>query len=138
LSDYRPSWLYDQSTQWTVRCKIPMTSVLLADDHTLFREGVKLLLKREGFEVVGEATDGEEALQLTEELQPDVLALDLSMPGLNGIEVARRLRQAKMASKIVLLTMHEEEEYMLEALRVGVNGYVLKQQSDEDLVQTIR
>lgn len=115
-----------------------MTSVLLADDHALFREGVRELLEKEGFDVVGEAKDGVEAVRLAEELHPDVIVLDLSMPGLNGIEAAQQLRQKAAGARIILLTMYEEEEYMLEALRVGVNGYVLKRQTEADLVQTIR
>lgn len=115
-----------------------MTSVLLADDHTLFREGVRLLLKSEGFDVIGEASTGEEAVRMAEELSPDVIALDLSMPGLNGIQAAQKIRKSMSGAKIILLTMYEDEEYMLEALRVGVNGYVLKMQTESDLVQTIR
>lgn len=115
-----------------------MTSVLLADDHALFREGVKLLLMSEGFDVVGEAATGEEAVRMAQELSPDVIALDLSMPGLNGIQAAQRIRKNMTGAKIILLTMYEDEEYMLEALRVGVNGYVLKMQTNTDLVQTIR
>src|SRR5690606_25581877 len=115
-----------------------MTSVLLADDHALFREGVRLLLKSEGFDVIGEASTGEEAVRLAQELSPDVIALDLSMPDLNGIQAAQRIRKNMAGAKIILLTMYEDEEYMLEALRVGVNGYVLKVQTDSDLVQTIR
>lgn len=115
-----------------------MTSVLLADDHALFREGVRLLLKSEGFDVIGEAATGEEAVRMAEELSPDVIALDLGMPGLNGIQAAQKIRKTMSGAKIILLTMYEDEEYMLEALRVGVNGYVLKVQTDIDLVQTIR
>ena len=115
-----------------------MTSVLLADDHALFREGVRLLLKSEGFDVVGEASDGAEAVRLAKELAPDVIVMDLNMPVLNGIEAAQKIRKTIDGAKIILLTMYEDEEYMLEALRMGVNGYVLKSQTNSDLAQTIR
>jgi DNA-binding NarL/FixJ family response regulator len=114
-----------------------MTRILLADDHALYREGLRLLLEREGLSVIGEAADGGEAVQLTLELLPDVILLDLSMPVLNGIEAARKIRKALPEAKIVLLTMHEEEACILEALKVGVSGYVFKTQTDRDLIHTI-
>ena len=113
-----------------------MINVLLADDHPLFREGVRLLLEQEGFNVVGEASDGAEAVALAEQLSPDVITLDLSMPVLNGIQAAQKIR-SRTKAKIILLTMYEDEEYMVEALRVGVNGYVLKMQTESELAYTI-
>lgn len=115
-----------------------MTSLLLADDHVLFREGVKLLLEQEGFEIAGEAGDGAEAVRLVWELEPDVIVLDLSMPHLTGIEAAREIRKRMPDAKIILLTMYDDEIYMLEALRVGISGYVLKAQTESDLAHTIR
>jgi two-component system response regulator NreC len=114
-----------------------MTRILLADDHTLYREGLKLLLEREGLTVVGEAADGGEAVRLALELLPDVTLMDLSMPVYNGIEAAARIRKALPDAKIVLLTMHEDEVTILEALKVGVSGYVFKTQTDRDLIHTI-
>lgn len=114
-----------------------MTRILLADDHTLYREGLRLLLEREGLNVVAEAADGGEAVRLALELLPDITLMDLSMPVYNGIEAATRIRRSLPDAKIVLLTMHEDEEIILEALKVGVSGYVFKTQTDRDLMHTI-
>lgn len=115
-----------------------MTSILLADDHALFRAGVRLLLEREGFSVVGEAVDGPEAVRLAAELSPDVVLLDLSMPGLTGIEVARLIRSTRSKTKIIMLSMYDDEAFMLEALHAGINGFVLKARSSMELVFAIR
>lgn len=114
-----------------------MIRILLADDHTLYREGLKLLLEREGLCVIGEAADGGEALRLALELKPDVTVLDLTMPVMGGLEVIRELRREQPDAKIVLLSMHEEETWILNALRYGASGYVFKTQTDRDLVHTI-
>jgi two-component system, NarL family, response regulator NreC len=114
-----------------------MTRILLADDHALYREGLKLLLEREGLTVIGEAADGGEAVRLALELLPDITLMDLSMPVYNGIEAAARIRKALPDAKIILLTMHEDEVTILEALKVGVSGYVFKTQTDRDLIHTI-
>ena len=114
-----------------------MMRILLADDHALYREGLRLLLEREGLTVCGEAADGGEAVRLALELLPDITLMDLSMPVYNGIEAATRIRKALPDAKIVLLTMHEDEVTILEALKVGVSGYVFKTQTDRDLVHTI-
>ncbi|MEY4642390.1 MAG: hypothetical protein RLZZ227_2384 [Pseudomonadota bacterium] len=111
--------------------------VLLADDHALYREGLRLLLEREGVIVVGEAADGGEAVRMALELMPDVILLDVSMPVIGGIEAAKRIRRALPDAKIVLLTMHEEEAYILEALKGGCSGYVFKTQTDKDLIHTL-
>jgi two-component system, NarL family, response regulator NreC len=112
--------------------------VLLADDHTLFRQGLRALLEREGFEVVGEAGDGSEAVRFARELRPDVAVLDLAMPRLNGMDAARELRAALPLMRTVLLTVHNDQQYVVAALNAGVKGYVLKTQASTDLVEAIR
>lgn len=116
-----------------------MIRVLLADDHTIVREGLRALLAREGdIQVVAEAADGREALRLAQEKHPDVAALDLSMPLLNGLEAARQMADEPRGTRPILLTMHTDERYVLEALRAGARGYVLKKQAAADLVRAIR
>ena len=112
--------------------------VVLADDHLLVRQGVRMLLEREKFDVVGEAADGLDAIRLTQQHQPDVLILDLSMPTLNGITAVAEVRKVAPRTKSILLTMHTEEHYILEALRAGVKGCVWKSQAAEQLLQAIR
>ncbi|MES2606337.1 MAG: response regulator transcription factor [Pseudomonadota bacterium] len=115
-----------------------MIRILLADDHALYRDGLKILLEqREGLAVIGEATDGGEAVRMAEELRPDVCVLDMSMQVLNGIDATREIRKRVPDAKIVLLSMHEEEAYILAALKVGASGYVFKTQTDRDLIHTI-
>lgn len=111
--------------------------VLLADDHAIVRQGLKTLLDKEGFDVVGEASDGQQAVKLVKEYMPDVAVLDLSMPLLNGLDAAREILKSSPRTKPMLLTMHTEDHYVLEALRVGVRGYVMKNHSREDLVRAI-
>lgn len=113
-------------------------SVLLADDHVMVRQGVRAWIERWGLEVVGEATDGMEAVRLAETLKPDVAVLDLAMPILSGIEAARQIRQCSSKTAVILLTMHTEEHHVSTALRAGIRGYVLKTQAAEDLLQAIR
>lgn len=112
--------------------------VLLADDHPLFREGLRLILERAGHEVAGEAADGHDACKLARTLNPDIAVLDLSMPLLNGIDVARELRRLAPGTKAILLTMYPDRAYVLRALKAGAKGYVLKTQVSEDLVRAIR
>ena len=113
--------------------------VLVADDHPLMLAGVRLLLSRDAnIAIVGEASDGLEALQLATALQPDVVVLDMSMPGLNGVGVARRLHSAGSPSKIIALTVHNEPAYLRQLLEVGMAGYVLKRSAASDLVRAIR
>jgi len=115
-----------------------MIRVLLADDHTIVREGLRALLAREAdIQVVAEAGDGREALRLARETRPDVAAMDLSMPLLNGLEAARQMASWERGPRPVLLTMHAEDRYVLEAVRAGVRGYVLKKQAAADLVRAI-
>jgi len=112
--------------------------LLLADDHLMFRQGLKTLIEREAFDVVGEASDGREAVQLARALHPDVAVLDLAMPLLNGLDAAREITKVSTRTRTILLTMHTEDQYVMEALRAGVRGYVLKTQATSDLIQAIR
>jgi DNA-binding NarL/FixJ family response regulator len=112
--------------------------ILLADDHVMLRQGLRALLEQARMVVIGEASDGQEALQLAHAQPPDVAVLDIGMPHLNGLETARRLREVVPQTKIVLLTMHTDEPYVLEALQAGAVGYVLKTQAALDIVQAIR
>ena len=109
--------------------------VLLADDHALVRQALRRLLEQEGFQIAGEAADGLEAVRLAASTNPDVAVLDIGMPVLNGLDAARQL--ATTRTKCILLTRHDEVQYVTEALRAGVKGYVLKSQAATDLVQAI-
>jgi DNA-binding NarL/FixJ family response regulator len=113
------------------------TRVLLADDHTIVRQGLRVLLQREGFEVVGEAANGAEAVRLATETMPDVVVLDYGMPLMNGLVAAREIMAACPRAKLILLTMHADDRYVLEAVRLGVKGYVVKSQAPTDLVRAI-
>ena len=112
--------------------------VMLADDHVLVRQGLKSLLEREGFQVVAEASDGQEAVKQVRSLQPDVAIMDVSMPLLNGMDAIRELGRSAPRTVAVLLTQHEEDQYVREALEIGVKGYVLKSQAASELVNAIR
>ena len=111
--------------------------VLLADDHAILRDGLRAVLEDEGFEVVGEASDGQEAILLSEKLAPDIAVLDISMPVLNGIDAAREIRRTSPNTKIIVLTMHTDDRYVLASLRAGVTGYVLKSKAASSLVQAL-
>jgi len=113
-------------------------SVVLADDHPLVRHGMRMLLERERFQILGEASDGLEAVGLAKRFRPDVVVLDFAMPALNGISAAREIATVSARSKMVLLTMYTEEHHVLEALRAGVRGCVSKTQAPEHLLQAIR
>jgi DNA-binding NarL/FixJ family response regulator len=116
-----------------------MIRVLLADDHILVREGLRALLAKEAdIQVVAEAGDGREAIRSAREMRPDVAAMDLSMPLLNGLEAARQMAAWDRPPGVILLTVHAEDRYVLEAIRAGVRGYVLKKQAAADLVRAIR
>jgi len=113
--------------------------VLLADDHTLVRAGIRSLLKGlENVEVVGEAGDGQEAVRLAESLRPDVVLLDVGMPGLNGLDVAARLVAHDASIRVLILSMHTSEEYVLRALRAGCAGYLLKGSAVAELEIAVR
>jgi two-component system, NarL family, response regulator NreC len=113
-------------------------SVLIADDHQIVRQGLRLLLEREGFDVVAEAADGHEAAQLAERLRPDVAVLDFMMPLLNGLDASLQIQKQTPHTKTILLTMYTEDQYVLEAFRSGLRGYVIKTQAAGDLVRAIR
>lgn len=123
----------------TVTEREPMSiRVVIADDHALVRDGVKLLLEMEGFEVVGQAADGFEAARLVRELKPDIAVLDRLMPLLNGVDAAREIRQTSPETQLILLTMDTNESHLLEALRAGFRACVLKSYDAGDLVLAIR
>jgi DNA-binding NarL/FixJ family response regulator len=113
--------------------------VLLADDHGIVRRGLKTLLETEAnLTVVAEATDGLEALRLCAEHQPDILILDIGMPRLNGIEVAARIQKNPRAPRVIILSMHNDESYIMRALTAGARAYLLKEATDEDLLPAVR
>jgi DNA-binding NarL/FixJ family response regulator len=113
--------------------------ILLADDHVTVRHGLKLLIDSQpDMKVVSEASDGQTALQRALELKPDVVVMDISMPGMNGLVATRRLKQLRPDAAIVTLTRHSDDAYLQELLRAGVSGYVLKQSAPAELIQAIR
>jgi len=114
------------------------TQIVLADNHVVVRQGVKSLLEREGFSVAGEAADGQELLRIAKDLQPDVAVMDIGMPVMNGLVAARELKRACPKTKSILLTRHDEDQYVVEALRAGIQGYILKNQAATDLVQALQ
>jgi DNA-binding NarL/FixJ family response regulator len=112
--------------------------ILVADDHEVVRRGVRALLEaRPGWEVCAEATDGREAVAKTAETRPDVVILDIGMPGLNGLEAARQIRKGSPQSEVLILTMHESEQVVQEVLAAGARGYVLKSDAGRDLVAAV-
>src|SRR5258705_8087183 len=112
--------------------------VILADDHDIVRQGLRVVLEKEHIEVLGEASDGLEAIRLIQTLLPEVAVLDLDMPGLDGLAVLREAARVSPQTRTVILTRHMEEPYAVEALRIGARGYVLKTQASTDLVAAIR
>lgn len=112
--------------------------VLLVDDHRLLRESLRRSLLDEGFEVVGEGSDGEEAVELATTLQPDVVLLDVTMPNLGGVEAAGQIHDADPRIRIVMLTMHADAEVVADALRAGACGYLTKDSSTEEIAEAIR
>ncbi len=112
--------------------------IVLADDHTVIRQGLRLLLERQpDFEIVSEAADGRQAVEATEAQKPDVVVLDIAMPNLNGIEAARQISARVPAAAVVILSMHADESYLLQALKVGARAYLLKDSADTDLIAAI-
>lgn len=113
--------------------------LVIADDHALLRQGIKNVLELEpDFQVIGEAGDGEEAIKRTAELKPDILLLDINMPRMNGLEVTRKLRDSRSSVKVVILTIHDDESYVLEVVKAGAAGYLLKDIEPGMLIKAIR
>jgi DNA-binding NarL/FixJ family response regulator len=113
--------------------------VLIADDHPLFRKGMRALLTATpGTEVVGEATTGQEAIELAAELQPDVILMDLQMPGINGIEATRQILHTSPHIRILVVTLFEDDASIFTALRAGARGYILKDAQEEEILRAIR
>ena len=116
-----------------------MIKVLLADDHSIVREGLRRIIEEsEDIEVIAEADDGRIAIQLAQEKQPDIAVVDISMPGLDGLEVVSQLKVYRPELPIIILTMHEEEQYVVRAIEAGAMGYVTKRSAPEQLVKAIR
>lgn len=114
-----------------------MTRLILVDDHAMFRQSLRKLLEDQNFSIVGEASDGREAVRLARTLDPDIAILDVSMPLLNGIDAAHEIHRLAPRTQVILLTMYREDAYILEALRAGIRGYVLKDQAASDLVAAV-
>ncbi len=116
-----------------------MIKVVLVDNHILVREGIKLLLEQEkDIEVVGEANNEEEALAALKETNPDIILMDINMPELNGIETLRKIKAMTKNQKVIILTLHDEREYVVESINLGANGYILKSAESESLLRGIR
>ncbi|HZU00593.1 MAG TPA: response regulator transcription factor [Ktedonobacteraceae bacterium] len=112
--------------------------ILLADDHTILRAGLKMMLNAQpDMEVVGEASDGRQAITETQRLQPDIILMDITMPEMNGIEATRQIKKLVPESRILILTMHEHDEYVFQALRAGASGYMLKEAADTELISAL-
>jgi len=117
----------------------PKIQILLADDHLLVRQGFKLILSSQpDMEIVGEAGNGREAVEMAERLRPDVVVMDVAMPELNGIEATRRLTNALPRARVLALSMHKDSVYVREILRAGARGYLLKDSVDTDLLAAVR
>ena len=113
-------------------------NVMIADDHSMIREGLKQLLELEGeFEVIAEACDGVECIEKLKDVKPDILLLDINMPKMNGLEVLQKIKELKYKVKVLVLTVHNEVEYLLKAVDIGVNGYLLKDSESAELKKAI-
>lgn len=113
-------------------------NVMIADDHSMIREGLKQLLELEGdFQVIAEACDGVDCINKLEGISPDVLLLDINMPNMNGLEVLKKLKEKRIKVKVLVLTVHNEVEYLLKAVDIGVNGYLLKDSESSELKKAI-
>jgi DNA-binding NarL/FixJ family response regulator len=113
--------------------------VLIADDHVIFRQGLRLLLEREkDIQVIGESGDGPETILQAQKLKPDIILLDISMPKMDGVEVARRLKKILPDIKIIILTTYSDDQFIFELIKIGVSGYVLKESASADLIYSIK
>ncbi|HEX5434309.1 MAG: response regulator [Candidatus Angelobacter sp.] len=118
---------------------MPKIKCLLVDDHTLFRQGVRRLLETESdFEVVAESPDGGDAVEKAREMRPDIVLMDIGMPGLSSFEAARQIKKNRVETKILFLTMYEDEDYLVQCLEVGASGYVLKDTPAPQLLSAVR
>jgi len=114
-------------------------SVLIVDDHSLVRQGLKQLIElEEDINVIALAGDGEEAILKAQQLRPDIILLDINMPNINGIQTLRRLKDMDSTIKVIMLTFHEDREYLFETINLGANGYVLKDAESASLIKAIR
>jgi len=112
--------------------------IFLADDHAIVREGIRLILSsEEHLNIIGESADGKETIELVEEMQPDILILDISMPTMSGIEVSRHIRKYVPDTKIIILSRHDNEAYITQLLEYGIQGYILKDDAGDDLIKGI-
>ena len=116
----------------------PMVRLLLADDHRMLREGLRRTMEEQGFTVVGEAADGVQALNLARQLRPNVVLMDVSMPGLDGVEVTRAIRREMDGTQVVMLTMHSDGDVVARAIQAGAVGYLVKDCSVEEVVDAVR
>ena len=112
--------------------------LMLADDHRMLREGLRRSMSDAGFDVVGEAADGVEAVQMAAELTPDVILMDVTMPNCDGVEACRQLKDAGVASSVVMLTMHADQEVLADAIRAGASGYLTKDCSTREIAEAVR
>ena len=112
--------------------------LMLADDHRMLREGLRRSMADQGFDVVGEARDGEEAVRLADDLRPDVILMDVTMPEMDGVEATRHIKKARSEVRIVMLTMHADQEVLASAIRAGASGYLVKDCSTEEIASAVR
>jgi DNA-binding NarL/FixJ family response regulator len=112
--------------------------LLLADDHRMLREGLRRSMADQGFDVVGEARDGEEAVRLADDLGPDVILMDVTMPEMDGVEATRRIKKERPEVRVVMLTMHADQEVLASAIRAGASGYLVKDCSTEEIASAVR
>ena len=118
---------------------MPPIRILLADDHTMVRDGLRALLEPQSdFAIVAEAADGRECIRLAEEFSPDIVMMDIAMPAMNGIEATRRIVADNPSVGVVILSMHQDESYVLQSLSAGAKGYLLKDSPREDIIEAIR
>jgi two-component system, NarL family, response regulator NreC len=119
--------------------QVKTVKIIIADDHAVVRIGLRTLLEKEAdFQVIGEASDGSQTINLVTLLNPDVVILDMIMPGINGIEITRQIKKISPDTQVIILSMHANEAYVLETLKKGASGYVLKDSTGSDLVKAIR